>query len=143
MRGRPTASRRAIPAIALGFRPPGPQLRPFRAPPPPTRPPPTRRRHYRVPPGVRRGLAASRLPGADEPRSHVRDPIDLLGAERVPLRVLRVPEDVVVLRRPALLRARAVVVGPDDLVHERRATEDLVEEHLAVVHLAVVDVEEE
>src|SRR5262249_21300413 len=40
-------------------------------------------------------------------------------------------------------RARAVVVSPDDLVEERGATEDLVEEHLAVVHLAIVDVEVE
>ena len=41
------------------------------------------------------------------------------------------------------LAPRAVVVGPDDLVHEAVLPEDFVEHHLAVVHLAVVDVEEE
>jgi hypothetical protein len=44
---------------------------------------------------------------------------------------------------PALLRARAVVVGPDDLVEEVLAAEDLVEQELAVVSLAIVDVEVE
>jgi hypothetical protein len=55
----------------------------------------------------------------------------------------RVPEDVVVLRRPALLGARPVVVRPDDLVHEARAAEDLIQHHLAVVNLARVDMEEQ
>jgi hypothetical protein len=35
---------------------------------------------------------------------------------------------------------RALGVGPDDLVEERRAAEDAIEQHLAVVDLAVVDV---
>src|SRR5262249_48747126 len=52
-------------------------------------------------------------------------------------------EDIVVLRWPALRRARAVVVRPDDLVDERLASEDPIQEYLAVVHLAVVDVEVE
>ena len=42
---------------------------------------------------------------------------------------------------PAALGAPAVVVGPDDLVEEAVAPEDLVEQQLAVVGLAVVDVE--
>ena len=37
----------------------------------------------------------------------------------------------------------AVVVGPDDLVDEARPAEDAVQQHLAIVRLAVVDVEEE
>ena len=45
------------------------------------------------------------------------------------------------LGRPAAPGARAVVVGPDDLVEEALAAEDLVEQQLAVVRLAVVDVE--
>ena len=56
---------------------------------------------------------------------------------------LDVDEDRVVLRRPSALRARAVVVGPDDLVQEALAAEDPVEQELAVVSLAVVDVEVE
>ena len=44
---------------------------------------------------------------------------------------------------PAPLGARAVVVGPDDLVEKAVAPEDLVEQQLAVVGLAVVDVEVE
>ena len=47
------------------------------------------------------------------------------------------------LGRPAPRGARAVVVGPDDLVEEALASEDLVEQQLAVVRLAVVDVEVE
>ncbi len=45
------------------------------------------------------------------------------------------------LGRPAPSRARAVVVGPDDLVQKAVATEELVEQQPAVVGLAVVDVE--
>ena len=44
---------------------------------------------------------------------------------------------------PPARGAPAVVVGPDDLVEEAVAPEDAVEQHLAVVHLAVVDVEVE
>src|SRR6185312_774208 len=50
-------------------------------------------------------------------------------------------EDRVVLGRPATAGARAVVVGPDQLIEELLAAEDLVEQQLAVVRLAVVDVE--
>jgi hypothetical protein len=63
--------------------------------------------------------------------------------EVVALGVLGVDEDRVVLGGPALLRARAVVVGPADLVEEVLAAEDLVEKELAVVSLAIVDVEVE
>ena len=45
------------------------------------------------------------------------------------------------LGRPPPARLGAVVVGPDQLVEERVAAEDLVEQQLAVVRLAVVDVE--
>ncbi len=45
------------------------------------------------------------------------------------------------LGRPAPARACAVVIRPDDLVEEALATEDLVEQQLAVVGLAIVDVE--
>ena len=54
-----------------------------------------------------------------------------------------VDEDRVVLGGPPPPRLRAVVVAPDDLVEERFATEDLVEQQLAVVSLAVIDVEVE
>jgi len=48
-----------------------------------------------------------------------------------------------VLSRPAALGARPVVVGPDDLVEKAVAAEHLVERKLAVVRLAVVDVQVE
>jgi hypothetical protein len=48
-----------------------------------------------------------------------------------------------VLGRPATARLGPVVVGPDDLVEERVAAEQLVEQQLAVMGLAVVDVEVE
>ena len=44
---------------------------------------------------------------------------------------------------PAFGGARAVVVGPDDFVLEACAAEDLVEQDLAVVDFAGVEVEEE
>ena len=84
-----------------------------------------------------------RLLRPDEPRRHVRDPVDLIEVEGVASGVVHVPQEVVVLGGPAALRSRPVVVGPDDLVHERLAPEDLVQHHLAVVDLAEVDVEEE
>jgi len=48
-----------------------------------------------------------------------------------------------VLGRPAALRPGSVVIGPDQLVEETGAAEDLVQQQLAVVRLAVVDVEVE
>ena len=91
---------------------------------------------------TRRSAACPRaaFSAADEPGRHVRLAVDGLGVEAVRARVLDVDEDRVVLRRPAALRARAVVVGPDDLVQEAVAAEDLVEQHLAVVRLARVEV---
>ena len=47
------------------------------------------------------------------------------------------------LGRPAVPRSPAVVVGPDDLVHERRPAENAVELDLAVVRLARVQVHEQ
>ena len=91
----------------------------------------------------RRSAASPARPSrrSDEPGRHVRLAVDRLGVEEVRLRILDVDEDRVVLGRPAALGARAVVVGPDDLVQEALAAEDLVEEHLAVVRLARVDVD--
>ena len=45
------------------------------------------------------------------------------------------------LGRPATARARAIVIRPDDFVQEARPAEDLVQEHLYVVDLAVVEVD--
>ena len=94
---------------------------------------------------TRRRSAAcpARLLGAHEPGRHVRDALDLLLIEEVLLHVLHVYEDRVVLRGPAIFCAPAVVVRPDDLVQEVVATEDLVEQHLAVMRFSVVDVEVE
>jgi len=46
-----------------------------------------------------------------------------------------------VLRGPAALRLGAVVVRPDDLVQEALAAEELVEQELGVMGLAVVEME--
>ena len=94
-----------------------------------------------MPPHVGRALAALALLGRDEARRHVGLAVDRVGVEQVALRVLDVDEDRVVLRRPAVARLGAVVVGPDQLVEEALAAEQLVEQQLAVVRLAVVDVE--
>jgi hypothetical protein len=48
-----------------------------------------------------------------------------------------------VFGRPAAAGAGAVVVGPDDLVEEALAAEELVEEELHVVRLPIVDVKVE
>jgi hypothetical protein len=57
--------------------------------------------------------------------------------------ILDVDEDRVVLGRPAPLGAPAEVVGPDDLVEEAAAAEDLVQRDLDVVVLAPVQVDVE
>ncbi len=96
-----------------------------------------------VPPDVGGGFAAGGLFGADQGGGHVGDAVDGVEVEGVDVGVAGVPEDVVVLGRPAFAGAGAVVVGPDDLVLEAGAAEDRVEHDLAVVYLARVDVEEE
>ena len=96
-----------------------------------------------MPPDVGRQLARGGLLGRDETGRHVGLAVDRVGVEVVGGGVLDVDEDRVVLGGPAPARARAVVVGPDDLVEEALAPEDLVEQQLAVVRLAVVDVEVE
>jgi hypothetical protein len=94
-----------------------------------------------VPPHVRRQLAARGLLRRHEPRGHVRLTVDRGRVEVIRGGVADVDEDRVVLGRPAPSRARAVVVGPDELVQKAVATEKLVEQQPAVVGLAVVDVE--
>ena len=97
----------------------------------------------RVPPDVRRALAPRRLLRGHEPGRHVRLAVDLVVVE--------------VVARPGRGRRRgscrawpasaaagaAVVVGPDDLVEEALAAEELVEHDLDVVRLAVVEVDVE
>jgi hypothetical protein len=57
------------------------------------------------------------------------------------LGVFGIPQDVVVLGRPFFGRTPAVIVGPDDLVEKALPAEDLIQHDLAVMHLAVIDVE--
>ena len=102
-----------------------------------------------VPPDVGGGLAAGGFFGADERGGHVGNAVRGREVEGVAGGVFGVPEDVVVLGGPALGGARTVVVRPDDFVLETGAAggrgrgEDFVEQHLAVVDFARVDVEEE
>ena len=95
-----------------------------------------------VPPHVGGRLAAGGLFGADQAGRHVGDAVHGVVVEGVVPGILRVPQDVVVLGRPAGLGAAAVVVGPDDLVDEGVAAENLVQHHLAIVDFPVIDVEE-
>ena len=104
---------------------------------------PAGRRDDRVPPDIRGELAARGLLRSDEPGRHVRLALDGLGVEPVAVRVLDVDQDRVVLRRPATPRPGTVVVGPDDLVEEALPAEELVEQHLGVVRLPVVEMEVE
>lgn len=97
----------------------------------------------RVPPGIGRRLAARRLLRPDEAGSHAGNAVDVVIPIGVVRRVFGVPENVVVLRRPSPRRACAVVIRPHNFVDKRLAPEDRIEQHLAVVHLAVVDVKEE
>ena len=86
-------------------------------------------------------LASGGLLGADQTGGHVRLALDGIGVEMVAAGGAHVDEDRVVLGGPAAPRLRAVVVRPHQLVQERIAAEDLVEQKLAVMGLAVVDVE--
>ena len=97
----------------------------------------------RVPPRIRGQLAARRLlrPRPHQPRRHVRLALDLVHVESVMRRVFDVEKDVVMLGRPTAFGLAAVVVRPDDLVDEALSPEDLIQQNLAVMHLAVVDVE--
>lgn len=99
--------------------------------------------HDGVPPGVGGEFAAGGFFGTYQPGSHVGDALDGVDVEGVVLGVFGVPEDVIVLGRPFFTRTGAVVVCPDDLVEERLAAKDGVEENFTVVDLAVVDVEVE
>jgi len=98
-------------------------------------------RDDRVKPDVGRSFAARGLLGTDQPRSHIGLALDRVGVEQVSAGRAHVDEDRVVLRRPAAARLRAVVIRPDQFVEERVTTEAFVEQQLAVMGFAVVDVE--
>lgn len=96
-----------------------------------------------MPPGIGGQLASRGLLRPHQPRCHVGDALDGLDVVGVMSRVFGIPEDVIVLGGPFLFGARAVIVGPNDLVQEALTPEDLVKQHLAVVHFAVIDVKVE
>ncbi len=102
-----------------------------------------------VPPDVGGRFSARCLLGANQSGRHVGDAVGGIEVEGVVGGVAGVPEDVVVLGGPAFGGARAVVVGPDDLILEAGAagasveSEDLVKHDLAVVNLSRVDVKKE
>lgn len=58
----------------------------------------------------------------------------------VGLGVLHIHQDGVVLGGPAPVGARPIVIRPDQFVQEAIAAEDLIEQHLDIVHLTVVQV---
>ena len=95
----------------------------------------------RVPPNVRWRLSAGSFLGPDEAWSHVWDTIDVIKTVSVVFWVFSIPENGVVLRRPALCRTRSIVVRPDDFVEETFPAENRVNQHFAVVYFAIVDVE--
>jgi len=93
-----------------------------------------------VPPGVGRQLAARGFLRPDQPRRHVGNALDILDVVGIMLRVFGVPENVIVLGRPFPFGASAVIVGPDDFVQEAGPAKDAVQQDLAIMHFAVVDV---
>ncbi len=100
-----------------------------------------RRRHDGVPPDVGGQFAARRALGGLQARRHVRLSRHIARVEVIAARIADVDEDDVVLCGPATFRPRTIVVCPHHLVEKALATEDLVEQHLAVVRLARIDVE--
>ena len=97
-------------------------------------------RHDGKPPGIGRELATRSFVRADQAWGHVGDPVDIFDIEG-PFGGFRVPQDVVVLFRPAVTRPAAVVVGPDDLVQEPLGPEQLVEQEPGVVGGVKIEVE--
>ena len=96
--------------------------------------------HNGMPPGIGRGFAQRRLFRPHQAGRHVGNALDGIIIKRVGLRVPGVPEDIIVLGGPLRFCARAIIVGPDDLIKEALPSEDLIEQHLAVMHFAVIDV---
>lgn len=96
-----------------------------------------------MPPDISGGFAACGFFCSDEAGGHVRNAIACAEVECVAGGAFGVPENVVVLGRPFFCGACAVVIGPDDLVLEGVAAEDLVEKDFAVVNFAIVDVKKE
>ena len=95
-----------------------------------------------MPPGVGRQLALGRLFRADQAGCHVGNAVDPFAVKNKVGRIFGVHENRVVLGRPAIFGAAAEIIGPDNLVDKTLATEDGVkQEDLAVVRLAIVDVE--
>ena len=97
-------------------------------------------RHDRVEPDVGRALAAGGLLRPHQPGAMYGSRSTASASKWCAPGVRTYDEDRVVLGGPAAARLGAVVVGPDKLVEERLAPEDLVKQQLAVVRLAVVDV---
>ena len=97
----------------------------------------------RMPPYIGRRFAACGLLWSDKPGRHVWDAIHFIVVERIVIRILGVPEDIVVLGAPLFLGSRTVVVGPDDFVDERVASEYFIEHHLAIMNLAIIQMEEQ
>ncbi len=89
------------------------------------------------------GSAPRALLRGHETGGHVGLALDLRGVEVVGARRADVDEDRVVLGGPAVARAPAVVVGPDDLVEKRVLAEELVEERADPVCLTEVEVDVE
>ena len=96
----------------------------------------------RVPPYVGRRLAPRGFHGAHQRWCHVRDAIGPREIERVARGMTRVPEHNVVLGRPSLQGACAVVVGPHNLILKAVAPEDFIEHHLQIMRFAWVDMQE-
>src|SRR5215210_3973461 len=94
-----------------------------------------------VPPYVWKALATRSFLCSHEAGGHVGDALYSLVVESVVCGIFDVHEDVVGLGRPLLSGPGPVIVRPDYLVEKAIATKDRVQQHLAVVDFAVVNME--
>ena len=96
-----------------------------------------------VPPHVRGRLAPRGLERAHQRGRHVGNAVHGVEIEGKGVRILGVPENVVVLGGPALSGARPVIVRPDDFIDEGRTAENAVQHDLAVMDFPVVEMKEQ
>ena len=101
----------------------------------------TRRRHNSMPPHIRRELTARSLLLSHQTGSHIGFTINLRSIEVIAAVILRVHQNIVVLRRPAARRLRTVVISPNQLINEVLTTKNHVAHNLHIMNLTPIQVQ--